>query len=680
MADTELGRAVVPIRASLDELDKDLGEARSKISTVLGTVGKAVGGAVAGIGAAGVGAAAVLGSLAVEAAPLEGIANSFAGVADNADEMIAALREGSQGMASDADLMTSYNSAAQLVGKTFADQLPGAMEYLGKVSAATGEDMGFMIDSLVKGVGRLSGPILDNLGIQVSMTEAVALWAEESGMAATQTIDNAAAMEELHRELVKTDMQLEKATESMEAMGEETSSADRTLARIKVEELTAKIADYEQELAGLSATHGTTFEDFDALTESMTKAQQQEAMMALVMQKLAENTAEMPDVAENASTKLAQMETTMANLKAEIGMALLPVLKQVLDALAPLAEKYGPMLTETFGRLAEMLGPLLGTALETLIPLIMNLLDALIPLAEMILTNLFPAFSVILQAVVQLAGALIEGLAPVLDGVQKALIPVIMALVEMLAPILVELASGILPLVAKILVSVAGVFGRLLMAVMPLVGALLSELVPVLLEILDAVLPELVDVFLVLVDVFLDIIELILPVWTDLLVALIPLLGSIAVLLAEGIGWALEALAQLIENVVQPIMEWWIRTILEPMIEIVDRIIAGIKSVTDWFKNLTETVRSLDLPGWMTPGSPTPLELGLRGIASELRTVDRLMSGWAGPMGATAVAGGSSRQWFGDLHLHGVRDPQAAADAVLRVMRDRGMISGTSLR
>jgi len=680
MADTELGRAVVPIRASLDELDKDLGEARSKISTVLGTVGKAVGGAVAGIGAAGVGAAAVLGSLAVEAAPLEGIANSFAGITGNADEMIAALREGSKGMASDADLMMSYNSAAQLVGVTFADQLPGAMGYLAKVSAATGQDMGFMIDSLVKGVGRLSGPILDNLGIQVSMTEAVALWAEESGAAATSTIDNADAMREMEMQMEKTSAQIAKAVEQQGAFTDETSDATKRLNQIKIDELRNQLAGYNAELGALSDAHGTTFEDIDALTESMTKAQQQEAMMALTMAKLAENTEAMPDVAENASTKLAQMESTMANLKAEIGMALLPVLKQVLDALAPLAEKYGPMLTETFGRLAEMLGPLLGTALETLIPLIMNLLDALIPLAEMILTNLFPAFSVILQAVVQLAGALIEGLAPVLDGVQKALIPVIMALVEMLAPILVELASGLLPLVAKILVSVAGVFGRLLMAVMPLVGALLTELVPVLLEILDAVLPELVDVFLVLVDVFLDIIELILPVWTDLLVALIPLLGSLAVLIAEGLGWGLEALAQLIENVVQPIMEWWIRTILEPMIEIVDRIIKGIKSVTDWFKNLTEQVRKLDLPGWMTPGSPTPLELGLRGIASELRTVDRLMGGWGMAMDSPALVGGGSRQWFGDVHLHGVRDPQAAADAVLRVMRDRGMISGTSLR
>jgi hypothetical protein len=46
--------------------------------------------------------------------------------------------------------MMSYNQAAQLVGKQFADQLQARCNTLVKVSAATGQDMGFMMDSLVK--------------------------------------------------------------------------------------------------------------------------------------------------------------------------------------------------------------------------------------------------------------------------------------------------------------------------------------------------------------------------------------------------------------------------------------------------------------------------------------------------------------------------------------------------
>jgi hypothetical protein len=189
MEETELGIAKIPIRATLDELDRDLQEAAKKVEGALTRVadrtktdflnlgkvvnvgiGAAATGIVSAVGAAG----GALGALAIEALPLQGIADAFAGVSGNAEGMLAALREGSAGMVRDVDLMKSYNQAAQLVGKQFADRLPAAMQYTAKVAAATGQDQAFMIDSLVKGVGRLSPMILDNLGIQVQLSDATA--------------------------------------------------------------------------------------------------------------------------------------------------------------------------------------------------------------------------------------------------------------------------------------------------------------------------------------------------------------------------------------------------------------------------------------------------------------------------------------------------------------------------
>lgn len=140
------------------------------------TIGKiALGGlGTAATAVAGLGVAVT--KLAMDAAPLQQIESAFAGLAESAgsgmDEMLAALQQGSAGMVTNRDLMLSFNKAAQLVGQDFAVQLPDAMQYLGKVSAATGQDMGFLLDSLVVGVGRLSPMILDNLGIQVSLAEA----------------------------------------------------------------------------------------------------------------------------------------------------------------------------------------------------------------------------------------------------------------------------------------------------------------------------------------------------------------------------------------------------------------------------------------------------------------------------------------------------------------------------
>jgi len=163
-------------------------------------------------------------------------------------------------MVSNRDLMMSFNQAAGLVSTDFAVQLPDAMQYLGKVAAGTGEDMGFMLDSLVKGVGRVSPAILDNLGIQVAVAEAT---------------DRAAEM-----------------------FGVEASALD--------------------------------------------KSQIQAGMMNVVLEKLAENTASMPDVTETAAAKMARFKATLQDVKDKAGVALLPVLTTITTTFGNLADRYLP--------------------------------------------------------------------------------------------------------------------------------------------------------------------------------------------------------------------------------------------------------------------------------------------------------------------------------------------------
>ena len=144
---------------------RDLGSKAGKIAAV------GLAAAAAGLIAVGVGAI----KLAADAAPLQGVMDGFEGLATAAgvggDAMLEALQKGSQGMITNRDLMMSFNKASQLVGQDFAVKLPDAMQYLSKVAAATGEDMGFMMDSLVTGVGRLSPMILDNLGMIIKLTD-----------------------------------------------------------------------------------------------------------------------------------------------------------------------------------------------------------------------------------------------------------------------------------------------------------------------------------------------------------------------------------------------------------------------------------------------------------------------------------------------------------------------------
>jgi hypothetical protein len=275
--------------------------AKDQASATLKSVGRGVQDvgkiALAGLGGLAAGAAAAgagIAKLAIDAAPLVAVEEAFTGLAEAAgvgsDEMIQALKEGSRGMIAQRDLMLTFNKAAQLVSTDFAKSLPEAMGYLGKVSAATGQDLDFLLDSLVTGVGRLSPMILDNLAIQVDLNAAYEAYAEELGKS----------------------------------------------------------------------------------TDELTKQEQQAALMNQVMEKLADNTEAMPDLAGSATAGLAQMEATFKDVKDELGKALIPALNLVLNAFSSLASRVLPMVTNFFDTIlapalevvAELFGELVNRVME----------------------------------------------------------------------------------------------------------------------------------------------------------------------------------------------------------------------------------------------------------------------------------------------------------------------------
>ena len=182
MADAKLN-IIISAKDQTGGVFKKLGGSVQKLGKVA-MVG--FGAAAAGIAAVGAGAV----KLAADAASLETVQAAFEGITEasgeSASKMLEALRTQSAGMITNADLMTSYNKAAQLVGTTFANELPDAMGMVGKVAAATGQDMGFLMDSLVTGIGRLSPMILDNLGIQVDLTQAYEDYAAANGLVASE--------------------------------------------------------------------------------------------------------------------------------------------------------------------------------------------------------------------------------------------------------------------------------------------------------------------------------------------------------------------------------------------------------------------------------------------------------------------------------------------------------------
>lgn len=449
-----------------DKASKGLGGLGKNIQNV-GKVALGLGGAaVAGVGALGAG----LTKLAIEAAPLEGIEEAFYGIAEASgvagDEMLASMKKGSAGMITQRDLMEKYNLAAQLVGDQFANQLPDAMNYLGKVSAATGEDMGFMMDSLVRGVGRLSPMILDNLGIQVDLTEAYEEWAKTAGVAATSVIDNTKAIGKENDAISKLEKQLTLAKMRQAEFTDKTKASTRAASEMRIEELTKKLGEHRIELSSLEANQGKVVQSTEDLASSMTKAQQQEALMAQVMKKLGENTAAMPEVMGSAAQMVAELGTKFKDFKDMAGKAVLPILSDIASKLLDLAETALPWVERGIEAVAEAIAFFTGLGAESIdtIDYISEIGQALGFTYEEIEHTFFSlreTFRSVIDTIMEIVGAILElakGAKELIGNVVKwaeqfiswkdVLIALGVAIASVVVPALASIVAAMAPIIA----------------------------------------------------------------------------------------------------------------------------------------------------------------------------------------------------------------------------------------
>jgi hypothetical protein len=150
-------------------------------------VQKVVGGVVQGIQKV---AGAVI-ELGKSGAVFEGLAKGFDGftasLEGGAQRVLKAMQVASAGTIANRDLFKQFNTAASLVSVDFAQTLPEAMQHFNKIAASTGQSIDFLLDSYVKGVGRIQPLILDNLQVQLSLAQITARAAEMFNVAADAT-------------------------------------------------------------------------------------------------------------------------------------------------------------------------------------------------------------------------------------------------------------------------------------------------------------------------------------------------------------------------------------------------------------------------------------------------------------------------------------------------------------
>lgn len=575
-----LGEAHIPVRVILDKLDGDLTKARNKVNASLDKIAghlKTAGiGILSGVGTAGgviSGIGTALGAVSIDAAPIKDISDAFDGLADSAGvggkAMLSALKDGSAGMVANRDLMKSFNNAASLVSLDFAQKLPDAMKYLSKVSMSTGDDMNYLLDSLVTGVGRVSPPILDNLKIQASLAEATARAAEMFGV--------------------------------------EESALDKT--------------------------------------------QIQAGMMDVVLEKLKANTESMPDVTESAAAGLAKMKAKFQDTKDKIGTSFLPTLNTVLTVFGGLSDKYLPILIGWFDKLAptvEYIATVFGNFLINLangqspIEALGTLLGSFLP--PELTTNIMT----IVQQVQDFAGKVWEAVQPVIAFIGENV-----QLSDVLAGIGVAIGTVVIPAIVSIITAIAPVIATFLavVAVVALLRAAwendflgirttLTEFwenkaKPALTE-LAAWLKEHVPAAIEKLKGFWE--NTLLPamqkVWGFLAEHVLPIFQTLNEFIGSVLLVVFRVLAAFIVNVavpnfmklynlfvdkVLPVIQKvanWLNQKLQPAFDGIGKI---VKDVMGWIGDLSEKLQNLDVSKLFKPGSPTPFEMGLRGIQGAMQ-------------------------------------------------------------
>lgn len=105
------------------------------------------------------------------------------------DALLSSLRSAAQGTIKDSALIQSANRGIELTQGRIIQSLPRLIEIARAAAKSTGEDVGGLFDSLVKGISRGSPRLIDNANIVISESDAYATFAKQIGKSTDQLTD-----------------------------------------------------------------------------------------------------------------------------------------------------------------------------------------------------------------------------------------------------------------------------------------------------------------------------------------------------------------------------------------------------------------------------------------------------------------------------------------------------------
>ena len=410
----------------------------------------------------------------------------------------------------------------------------------------------------------------------------------------------------------------------------------------------------------------------------------------------------------------------IGNMKEEVGTALMPALTSLMTVLGP------PILSALQG--------FAGFLTDTVIPAIISLSTWITEHWPEIQATAEQVFGAVRVAVEQVSGFIQTSVVPVLsdlatwlqvnlppalqflaDTWNNVLLPAITAVWNFIqtyvVPILSTLFTWLQTTIPPALQFLADTWNNVLLPaitavwnfiqtyVVPILSTLFTwlqttippalqflanvwnnVLLPAITAIWSFISTKLAPLFKALVEVDIAVLKLAVTalagLWQNVL---LPALTAIWQFINEKVIPIFAEIVKVVRETLGPALRWLKDDILAPLARAFDKIGDAISGVISWISNLANKLGSIDLPDWLTPGSPTPFELGLLGIVDALKQVadtDVPLFG-AKPGLAYATAGGSSSSYVFNVTVNATGNAQgvaaAAESGVLRAARALGM-------
>lgn len=379
------------------------------------------------------------------------------------------------------------------------------------------------------------------------------------------------------------------------------------------------------------------------------------------------------DFAETSDGAANQMRTLKAqseNAAATLGLQLLPYAIQFMELLSDLINRFEALNPEQQKWIL-----IIGAVIAAIGPLLMvvgSLITAFTAIAGAVAAISSPLLIVIAVIAAVAAAAYLLYLAWINNwgGIQEK----VAAVWAWLEPILTNLWTWLSTNIPLAIQALSNLWtGTLLPAIMAVWGWLSGTLFPF----LQALASFISSVFSVVLTAMAGI-------WQNVLQ---PALMAVFNVLSAQLMPLFQLLASFWQNILQPIVAKLASWIGGQLVQSFANLSNTLKVVTEWLNKVASTLNGMKLPAWMTPGSPTPWEIGLLGVNDALKKVSNIglpqlnasMTGINTPaLASGAIGGGGQSISIGNIYVdaQGAKDPAAVGlavgDEILRKIRSMG--------